>query len=139
VADGLTRCDSQCGGQQQRSAHAERHPACGAALAASGHGKDAGKLGDKERARLRKQALDWLRADLALRSKQLESGQATDRAGVQRDLKHWQEDRDFAGIRDKEALEKLPEEERKAFTQLWADVAALLKKAEKSAKKEGKR
>jgi len=36
----------------------------------------------------------------------------------------------LAGLRDKEALDKLPAEEQKAFTQLWADVAALLKKAE---------
>jgi hypothetical protein len=36
----------------------------------------------------------------------------------------------LAGIRDKAALVKLPAEEQKAFTRLWADVAALLKKAE---------
>jgi len=41
-----------------------------AALAAAGQGEDAAKLDDKERTRLRKQALDWLRADLALRRKQ---------------------------------------------------------------------
>jgi len=34
------------------------------------------------------------------------------------------------GIRDESALAKLPADERAAFTQLWADVAALLKKAE---------
>jgi hypothetical protein len=49
---------------------------------------------------------------------------------VQTTLRHWQQDKDLGGIRDKEALTKLPEEERTAFTQLWADVAALLKKAE---------
>src|SRR5262249_54943508 len=38
--------------------------ACEAALAAAGQGKDATQLDAKERARLRKQALDWLRADL---------------------------------------------------------------------------
>src|SRR5689334_13942472 len=41
--------------------------ACCAALAAAGQGEDAAKLDDKERARLRKQALEWLRAHLALR------------------------------------------------------------------------
>src|SRR5262249_8277891 len=34
------------------------------------------------------------------------------------------------GIRDKAALEKLPPDEQKAFTQIWADVAALRKKDE---------
>ncbi len=42
---------------------------------------------------------------------------------------HWQQDTDLAGIRDAAALAKLPADEQKACTQLWADVAALLKKA----------
>jgi Flp pilus assembly protein TadD len=103
--------------------------ACDAALAAAGHGEDAAKLDDKEKARLRKQAVDWLRADLALRSKQLEAGQPTDRPATQRALRHWQQDSDLAGIRDATALAKLPAEERAAYERLWADVAALLKKA----------
>ena len=36
---------------------------------------------------------------------------------------------DLAGIRDAPSLANLPADEQKAFTQLWADVAALLKKA----------
>jgi tetratricopeptide (TPR) repeat protein len=103
--------------------------ACYAALAASGQGEDAAKLDDKERTRLRKQALDWLRADLALRTRQLESGQPADRAAVQQKLRHWQKDSDLAGIRDRAALAKLSAEERTACIQLWADVAALLKRA----------
>jgi hypothetical protein len=45
-----------------------------------------------------------------------------------------QQESDLAGLRDAAALAKLPVEEQKAFTQLWADVAALLKKAEEKAK-----
>ncbi len=103
--------------------------ACSAALAAAGQGEDA-KLDDKERTRLRKQALDWLRADLAAYAKLLETGPPPARALVQRQMRHWQQDTDLAGIRDKAALDKLPAEERQAFTQLWADVAALLQKAQ---------
>src|SRR5205814_89708 len=47
--------------------------ACYAALAAAGMGEDTARLDDKEKSRLRKQALDWLRADLTLWSKQLAS------------------------------------------------------------------
>jgi tetratricopeptide (TPR) repeat protein len=103
--------------------------ACSAALAAAGQGEDAAKLDDKERARLRKQALDWLRADLALRRKQLERDKPADRATVQQKLKHWQQDTDLAGIRDKAALAKLPASEREALQKLWDDVAATLEKA----------
>jgi serine/threonine protein kinase/Flp pilus assembly protein TadD len=104
--------------------------ACSAALAAAGQGKGAARLDDKERPRLRKQALDWLRANLALWTRQLESGKPAGRAAVQRVLRHWQKDTDLAGLRDAMALAKLPADEQKACTQLWYDVAALLKKAE---------
>ncbi len=59
-------------------------------LAAAGQGGDAAKLDDKEQTRLRQQALDWLRADLALRTKQLETGKPADRAEVQQKLRGWQ-------------------------------------------------
>jgi Tfp pilus assembly protein PilF len=105
--------------------------ACEAVLAAAGKGKDAGQLGEKVRTQLRKQALDWLRAELAACSKQLETGLPADRAAVRRSMLEWLKDDELASIRDKAALEKLPHDEQKAFAQLWADVAALLKKAEK--------
>jgi hypothetical protein len=44
-------------------------------------------------------------------------------------LQHCQEGPDLAGIRDKEAVAKLPAEEQAACQKLWADVAALLKTA----------
>ena len=110
--------------------------ACYAALAAAGQGDDAAKLDDAERVRLRKLALDWLRADLVLRKQQLQIGQPADRAAAQQALKHWQQDSDLAGIRDAAALAKLPAEERAAFEKLWDEVAALLKKAEAGLLKE---
>jgi tetratricopeptide (TPR) repeat protein len=112
------------------------YAACSAALAAAGQGEDAAQLDDKEKARLRKQALDWLRADLALRTKQLESGPPAERTAAQQALQHWQQDRDLAGLRDNDALAKLPAEERGACETLWADVAALLKKADAKAAQE---
>jgi tetratricopeptide (TPR) repeat protein/tRNA A-37 threonylcarbamoyl transferase component Bud32 len=103
--------------------------ACCAALAAAGRGEDAAKLDDQEKARLRKQALDWLRADLSLRTRQLETAKPAQRVALQQALRYWQKDTDLAGLRDKEAIAKLPAPEQKAFTQFWADVAALVKKA----------
>ena len=108
--------------------------ACFAALAAAGQGEDAAKLDDKERTRLRRQALDWLKADLAAWGKHLDSGPPQARPAIVQTLSHWQKDPDLAGIRDAAALAKLPADEQKAFSQLWADVAALLKKAEEKPK-----
>jgi hypothetical protein len=110
--------------------------ACAAALASAGQGEDAGKSDDEKRSRLRRQAVDWLRADLTLRTKQLASGQPGDRAQVQRYMNHWLQDRDLADLRDAESLAKLAPEERAACEKLWADVAALLKRAAAPAKED---
>jgi tetratricopeptide (TPR) repeat protein len=112
--------------------------ACSAALAGAALSEDAARLG-KERTRLRKQALDWLRADLGQYTKRLEGGTRVVRRMVQQRMRHWQKDGDLAGLRDKALVEKLPADEQKAWTQIWSDVAALLKKAEEPAKKETQR
>jgi serine/threonine-protein kinase len=98
-----------------------------AALTAAGQG-DAAKLDEKERAHWRKQALEWLRADLAGWRKLLEGGSADDRALARERLRWWQEDPKLAGLRDPKALATLPAEEQDVCRQLWADVTALLAK-----------
>jgi serine/threonine-protein kinase len=108
--------------------------ACAAALAGCGQGNDADKVDDKERARLRKQALDWLRADLAYWTKRAASDKLADREQVQQKLKYWGEDTDLAGIRDKDAVAKLPADEQEACKKLWAEVDAVLKKTQEKPK-----
>jgi serine/threonine protein kinase/Flp pilus assembly protein TadD len=103
--------------------------ACAAALAGCGRGADAGPLSDQERARWRKQALDWLRADLAANAKLLEGHRPQDRRLVGQRLRHWQGDPDLAGLRDPAALAALPAGERESCQQFWAEVQALLARA----------
>jgi len=103
--------------------------ACSAALAAAGKGIDTKKLDDTERSRLRRQALEWLRADLAHWDGKAASSKRADRTLAQKTLKHWQEDSDLTALRDKNALAKLPAQERSAWEKHWAKVAAVLKKA----------
>jgi tetratricopeptide (TPR) repeat protein len=104
--------------------------ACAAALAAAGKGVDAGKLEDKERARLRQQALDWLRADLTVYTRDADKGPPNTRRAIQQRLAHWQQDTDLITLRDANALTAIPEKEWAAWQKLWSDVAALLKKVE---------
>jgi serine/threonine-protein kinase len=103
--------------------------ACSACLAASGKGEDARLLPDKVVVMLRRQALGWLRADLALYAKLAEQDAA--KQAVQQRLEHWQRDPDLASIRDLEGLATLPDAERPEWQRLWEDVAAVLRKAEK--------
>jgi tetratricopeptide (TPR) repeat protein len=99
--------------------------ACAAALAGCGQGKDAAELDEKERVRLRTQALDWLRADLDAWSGLLKKLPHTIRPLVIKKMQHRQAATDFAGVRG-DALAKLPAAERQAWRQLWADVADML-------------
>ena len=106
--------------------------ACAAALAGCGKGEDADKIDDKQRANLRRQALDWLRADLkAWRGLLDQKPASTPFASAS--LQHWLLDTDFAGVRGSEAIAKLPEAERRTWQDLWKDVADLLKRAEEKA------
>jgi tetratricopeptide (TPR) repeat protein len=93
--------------------------ACAAARAATGQGTDAATLDAKGRGRWRQQALNWLRADLALMTRLQQDGQA-----VGWSLAPWQTDLALASVRDRAALAKLPDAERAQWQRLWADVAA---------------
>jgi len=103
--------------------------ACAAALAGSGQGKDDPPLDEGTKARWRKQAIDWLRADLTAWSKLLESGPPQARQPIPETLQHWKADADLSGLRDAAALAKLPENEQQACRGLWAEVDALLAKS----------
>jgi hypothetical protein len=115
------------------------HAACFAALAAAGQGTDADKLDDQERSRLRKQALDWLQADLNLWDKRLADDNPEARQVAQNTLRHWQADSDLTGVRDAAVLKMLPDKEREAWRKLWADVEDLIKKVLPSVLLEGEK
>jgi tetratricopeptide (TPR) repeat protein len=102
--------------------------ACAAALAGCGQGNDADKLESEDRSRLRRQALDWLRADLAVWGRVLdkEPDQALSVARVTTGLQRWLVAPEFAGVRGPEALAGLPEAERQPWQQLWDDVAGMV-------------
>jgi serine/threonine protein kinase/Flp pilus assembly protein TadD len=103
--------------------------ACAAALAGCGQGEDTKSLDEKERARLRRQALDWLRADLAGWGRLLAKEPAKARPVVVQQMRHWLDDPDFAGVRGTEALERLPAAERPDWQKLWQDVEELRQRA----------
>jgi serine/threonine-protein kinase len=101
-----------------------------AALAGCMTGQEEPSPDDARKAQLRRQALDWLKLDLALRSQQLDTDPAEARQDVARAMASWTKDSDLLGVRDPEALAKLPEAEREEWRALWADVEALRKRAE---------
>jgi len=104
--------------------------ATAAALASCGQGKDAAQLDDKERARWRRQALAWLHQDLASWDRVLHQANARARVRIQQTMQYWQVDDDLAGLREPDALAKLPPDERQECLALWKEVAAVIGSAQ---------
>jgi serine/threonine-protein kinase len=84
---------------------------------------------EKTRASWRKQALQWLQADLDLWM----SGPSRAQVQVVEKLRHWPYETDLAGLRDSAALAKLPEAEQEACRKLWARVDLMLSGARNNA------
>jgi serine/threonine protein kinase/tetratricopeptide (TPR) repeat protein len=101
---------------------------CAAARAAAGQGTDAGQLDSKDRSHWRKQALQWLREDLAACAQLLKSRKPEDWHLVRGRLWNWQCGYELASLRDPAALAQLPADERSECRQLWAEVESVLKK-----------
>jgi hypothetical protein len=99
-------------------------------LVAAGQAGDARQLPDKAMVMLRRQALRWLRADLALWTKMAEHNDTGARREVRERLTDWQQEADVASVRGPHALDRLSEEERAAWRLLWMDVAALRQRVE---------
>jgi serine/threonine protein kinase/Flp pilus assembly protein TadD len=111
--------------------------ACAAALAGCGQGVGPTRP-DKEQGGLRRQALEWLRAELDAYHRLLEKEPDRAGGGIAQQMQHWLQDNDFAGLRGPEALAKLPKAEGQAWSKLWVEVAEMLARAEKAAAPEPK-
>jgi tetratricopeptide (TPR) repeat protein len=100
--------------------------ACSAAQAGCGQGQDADRPDHDGRARLRRLALDWLRADLNAWRRRLDQESDMVRPKLVQQMRHWQGDPALAGVREPEALARLPEVEQRAWREFWAGVASTL-------------
>ncbi len=103
--------------------------ACSAALAGYGWTKDDPPPDDEARRAPRSQALEWLKDDLAARSKLLEKANPATTANVAKVLAYWKEDPDLASIRDPSELAKLPKAEQSALGNFWSNLDAVIAKA----------
>jgi tetratricopeptide (TPR) repeat protein len=98
-----------------------------AALAGCGLGQDASKLRPDERSHWRRQASDWLRADLEACTRWFNSEPASARDFVRNLLASWKADPNLAGLRDPSATVKLPADEQDRCLALWQSVDKLLR------------
>jgi WD40 repeat protein/tetratricopeptide (TPR) repeat protein len=94
-------------------------------LGGIGPGKSEAPLDVAAKAKLRRRALIWLKAELTGATKLLESGPPALRPAIDEALDAWTGREE---IREAQARAKLPADERKAWQTLWADVDSLRKR-----------
>jgi serine/threonine-protein kinase len=104
--------------------------ACAAALAGFGRGADAAGLSEADRARWRRQARTWLRADVAAWTQKLDTGAKAGRELVQRVSARWWADPGLAWLHEASVGEGLPPAERQECLALWQDAGAVLRRAQ---------
>ena len=88
--------------------------------------------GEQDKAKLRAQALDWLRADLDAHTAQTQAGRIDGMLLAIDKLSHWQNVPDLAAVREPPALGLLPEKEQESWRKLWTDANQVLGQAKAS-------
>jgi tetratricopeptide (TPR) repeat protein len=97
-----------------------------ALLAAAGQGRDPVPPAFEDRAKLRGQALAWLRADLDQLQRRVQARDGKALPGVVHGLPAWQREPALAPVRGDKARANLPADEQPAWLQLWTEVEQLL-------------
>jgi tetratricopeptide (TPR) repeat protein len=98
--------------------------AIAAVRASCGQGRDADALDDEAKAKLRRQSLEWLQADLARWRQWADRPQL--RTFLMQALRYWLRTDGLAGVREPAALARLPAEERRAWQKLWQKIESML-------------
>jgi serine/threonine-protein kinase len=98
-----------------------------AAVAGCSRGGDSAKLDDHQRANRRRQALDWIRSSLAVRTELLSAGDRKARNALEQLSDDWRACVHLRSVRDKTEMAKLPDNERANWEKLWTDLAAFKK------------
>jgi eukaryotic-like serine/threonine-protein kinase len=106
------------------SGGARLNAACFAARAGTGYGEPDPTLDRAEQARLRKQALDWLRAELDGWQAALKVAPLAEHGVPRFRVRSWLINPHFDAVRRSERLQQLPAAEQREWATLWADIAA---------------
>ncbi len=104
--------------------------ACAAAMAACGEGELAEEAREAERARMLQHALSWLNEELKSIAAHAAQDDIHTRNAACAKLRWWQEDDLLAGVREPDALAKLPAENRAKWEAFWEKIEDVIAEAE---------
>jgi serine/threonine-protein kinase len=128
VAEGVQRMTAQDVDPIRVYCAASRYGAGrSAALAGCGRAADGAQLTDAEKVELRRQAREWLNAELDVWSRLLTSGTSSERDMAKQVLSNWQTDPDLSCIRDMDALSQFAPAEAAEYLAFWQKVQAAVK------------
>jgi tetratricopeptide (TPR) repeat protein/tRNA A-37 threonylcarbamoyl transferase component Bud32 len=119
---------------EDRQLQLRYNAACAAVLAGCGMGKDNPPPDEAAKARLRKQALDWLEQEFSAWKQVSTIAGPSNSELVADTLAHWKKDADLASVRSPEALLRLPLDEQAAWEVIWEEVEVLRTKADAARK-----
>jgi len=97
-----------------------------ATLASCRSANDRDNLGEEDRIRWRRQALEWLQGDLKVWEKLLSTGSAMERDIAKQMLNRWTSDPDLASIREADALNCVPADQADECRAFWEAVKVAL-------------
>jgi serine/threonine-protein kinase len=106
------------------------HAARYAARAGTEPTDDKPPLDDASKARLRGQALGWLRAEIDNWTRHITPEKPETRHHVAEIFRNWKQDPGFAGVRDMKALEGLPVGERQEWRAFWDKIDSYIRSDE---------
>lgn len=104
--------------------------ACAAALAGSGNARDGAVVEESERRDHRRQAREWLLADIQSWNQILDDYGPKARARIINTLERWRTSPQLAILRDRDRVDLLDETERSECRALWREVDLLRARAE---------
>ena len=100
-----------------------RYRAAGCALlAAAGKAADLSKPRPDKQSELRAQARRWLRAELERATQRTEAGKSEDTPHLVDRISRWKTDKELESIRDPQVMQDWPDDEQKAWHDLWEDA-----------------
>lgn len=99
--------------------------ACAAVSASFGKGLSTENLSETDKLKLRLQALTWFKKEFESMTQVYQEGKAAEKATIAQIVSNWHENSNLSSVRDQQALDLLPADERQQWRKIWNQLKEL--------------